>query len=96
MNATPNRLDNLKWLAVLPAVVAVPFLFFGLLWVAAVQLVVGIALGAAACIVWRGFSGGWPWEGRRGRGVRRCADSARYASTRSEGTTVTENGYEAS
>jgi len=62
MNAAPNRLHDLKWLALLPVVLAAPFLFFGLPWVAAVQLVVGIALAAAACIVWRAFSGGWPWN----------------------------------
>ena len=37
-----------RWLALVPLVPAVPLLFFGIIWLAAVQLVSGLLLVAAA------------------------------------------------
>ena len=52
---TVKRAD-LRWLAVLPTVVAVPFLFFGLLWQGLVQLAVGVGLLVAAYGIWMLFA----------------------------------------
>jgi hypothetical protein len=35
-NATSMKLAGLRWLAVIPLVLAIPFLFFGLIWQAVV------------------------------------------------------------
>jgi hypothetical protein len=51
---------HLRWLAFIPLVPAAPFLFFGIMWTAAVQLSVGIALMLTAVAIWRVFSGEWP------------------------------------
>jgi hypothetical protein len=58
LTAGPTR--HLRWLAVIPLVPAVPFLFFGIMWTAAVQLSVGLALVFIAVAIWRAFSGEWP------------------------------------
>jgi hypothetical protein len=47
---------DFRWLAVVPIVVAVPFLFFGLIWQALVQLAVGCALLALAFGIWMLFA----------------------------------------
>jgi hypothetical protein len=47
---------DFRWLAVIPIVVAVPFLFFGLIWQALVQLAVGGALLALAFGIWMLFA----------------------------------------
>ena len=47
---------DLRWLAVLPIVVAVPFLFFGLIWQALVQLAVGVGLLVLAFGIWMLFA----------------------------------------
>ena len=52
---TVKRAD-LRWLAVLPTIVAVPFLFFGLLWQGLVQLAVGVGLLVAAYGIWMLFA----------------------------------------
>jgi hypothetical protein len=46
------RLSSLRWLAVLPIVLALPYLFFGILWTAAVQLVVGVLLVGVGVGMW--------------------------------------------
>jgi hypothetical protein len=51
---------HLRWLALIPLVPAGPFLFFGILWTAPVQISVGIALVLTAMAIWRVFSGAWP------------------------------------
>lgn len=62
MNTVANRFEFLKWLAVLPALLAAPFLFFGIAWIAAVQFTVGCALAGSACLIWRSTSGSWPFS----------------------------------
>lgn len=47
---------DLRWLAVLPIVVAVPFLFFGLIWQALVQSAVGVGLLVLAFGIWMLFA----------------------------------------
>jgi hypothetical protein len=47
---------DLRWLAVVPIVIAVPFLFFGLIWQALVQLAVGGVLVALAFGIWMLFA----------------------------------------
>lgn len=51
---------HLRWLALIPLVPAGPLLFFGIMWTAAVQLSIGIALLFTATAIWRVFSGEWP------------------------------------
>ena len=46
----------LRWLALIPIVVALPFLFFGLIWTEFVQLLVGVALLAASSGIWMIFA----------------------------------------
>ncbi len=53
------KFSPLRWLAVLPLVPAAPFLFFGLLWLAPVQLGVGLGLVLVAAALWRLFAGEW-------------------------------------
>ncbi len=50
----------LRWLAVVPGVLGLVFLFFGLLWIGVVQLFVGVGLLALASVLWRMFGGEWP------------------------------------
>ena len=47
---------DLRWFAVVPIVVAVPFLFFGLIWQALVQLAVGVGLLVLAFGIWMLFA----------------------------------------
>ena len=54
----PGR--HLRWLALVPLVPAGPLLFFGIVWTAAVQLTIGIALVFTAMALWRVFAGEWP------------------------------------
>ena len=54
MNVSP-----LRWLAVIPLVPAALFLFFGLLWLAPVQLLVGLGSVLVAAALWRLFAGEW-------------------------------------
>ena len=46
----------MRWLALIPLVVALPFLFFGLIWMQVLQLVVGVALLAASSGIWIVFA----------------------------------------
>lgn len=46
------KLAWLRWLALIPILIALPLLFFGLIWQAVIQLVVGVALLALASGVW--------------------------------------------
>ena len=46
----------LRWLALIPIVVALPFLFFGLIWMQVLQLLVGVALLAASSGIWMVFA----------------------------------------
>lgn len=62
MKSVANRFEILKWLAVLPALLAAPLLFFGIAWTAAVQFTVGCALAGSACLIWRSTSGYWPFS----------------------------------
>ncbi len=55
-----NRLDILKWLAVLPLVPAGPLLFFGLAWFVPGLFGLGLAFVAVAVLVWRAFAQEWP------------------------------------
>lgn len=48
----PMKLAWLRWLALIPILIALPLLFFGLIWQAVIQLVVGVALLALASGVW--------------------------------------------
>ncbi len=57
MNST---MRNFRWLAVIPALLGLPFLFFGLIWVGVVQLVAAAGLFALACVIWRCTAGEWP------------------------------------
>jgi len=50
-SSTPSRFTWLRWLAVLPIVLALPFLFFGLIWRDLIILV-GVLLLAVAAGVW--------------------------------------------
>lgn len=45
----------LRWLALVPIVAALPLLFFGLLWFAAVQTLSGILLLILASTIWMLF-----------------------------------------
>ncbi len=47
-----KKLTWLRWLAVIPIVIAMPFLFFGVIWWAAVQSLVGLVLLAVAAGIW--------------------------------------------
>ena len=47
---------DLRWLAVVPIVVAVPFLFFGLIWQALVQSAVGVGLLVLGFGIWMVFA----------------------------------------
>jgi hypothetical protein len=58
---------HLRWFALIPLVPAAPFLFFGLLWRAPVQVSVGVGLVFGAIVIWRVFSGAWPLESVRRR-----------------------------
>jgi hypothetical protein len=60
-----SLLIHLRWLAFIPLVPAALFLFFGIMWTAAVQLSVGIALVMCAAAIWRVFSGEWPLASAR-------------------------------
>lgn len=51
---------HFKWIAIPVAALGLVFLFFGLIWTAAVQLSVGAALVAVGAVVWRTTSGVWP------------------------------------
>ena len=53
-------MHHLKWIAVPVLALSLVFLFFGLIWTAAVQLAVGVALAGLASGVWRTTSGTWP------------------------------------
>lgn len=53
------KLSWFRWLAVIPLVPAAPFLFFGLAWLAPVQLLVGLGLILLAAVLWRVFAGKW-------------------------------------
>ena len=53
-------MQNLKWIAMPVAALGLIFLFFGLIWTAAVQLAVGVALVGFAASVWRTTTGTWP------------------------------------
>jgi hypothetical protein len=55
-----NRLDVLKWLAVLPLIPAAPLLFFGLTWGVTGLMAAGMAFVAAALLIWRVFAQQWP------------------------------------
>jgi hypothetical protein len=55
-----NRLDILKWLAVLPLVPAGPLLFFGLAWFVPGLFGLGLVFVAVAVLIWRAFAGEWP------------------------------------
>ena len=55
-----NRLDVLKWLAVLPLVPAAPLLFFGLTWFAPGLMAAGLGFVCGAVVIWRVFSHAWP------------------------------------
>ena len=55
-----NRLDALKWLAVLPLIPAAPLLFFGLAWFVPGLMAAGMAFVAAALLIWRVFAQEWP------------------------------------
>ncbi len=46
----------LRWLALIPIVVALPFLFFGLIWMEILQLLVGVALLVASSGIWMIFA----------------------------------------
>jgi hypothetical protein len=47
-----RRLSGLEWLAIIPIVVAMPFLFFGLVWTEWPQALVGLALLALGAGLW--------------------------------------------
>ena len=51
-----ERLAGLKWLAVIPIVIAVPILFFGLVWTEWSQALVGLALLALGAGIWMLFA----------------------------------------
>ena len=51
---------HLKWTATPVLALGLVFLFFGLIWTAAVQLAVGVALVGLAAAIWRATSGTWP------------------------------------
>ena len=51
-NSLRKRLTGLEWLAVIPIVIAVPFLFFGLVWTEWPQALVGLALLALGAGIW--------------------------------------------
>jgi hypothetical protein len=53
-------MHHLKWIAVPVAALALMFLFFGVLWVGALQLAVAVALLAIAAAIWRTTAGTWP------------------------------------
>jgi len=55
-----NRLDNLKWLALLPLIPAAPLLFFGLAWFTPGLFALGLGFVAVAILVWRAFAREWP------------------------------------
>lgn len=52
-------MQNLKWIALVPAALGISFLFFGVIWVGAVQLAVAAGLLVLAACTWRVFSGEW-------------------------------------
>ena len=54
------HLRDLRWLAVVPAVLGLLFLFVALLWTAWTQFYVGVGLLALASVIWRTFAGDWP------------------------------------
>jgi hypothetical protein len=45
-------LPALCWLAVIPILGAIPFLFFGLVWLSVVHAIVGLVLLAVAAGIW--------------------------------------------
>ena len=53
-------MHHLKWTAIPVAIAGLLFLFFGLIWQAAVQLGVAVALLALAATVWRITTGASP------------------------------------
>jgi len=55
-----NRLDVLKWLAVLPLVPAAPLLLFGLTWFVPGLMAAGMAFVVAALLIWRVLAQQWP------------------------------------
>src|SRR5437870_220253 len=61
VHPTPgNRLDVLKWLAVLPLVPAAPLLLFGLTWFAPGLIAAGLGFVAVGLLIWRAFAHAWP------------------------------------
>jgi membrane protein implicated in regulation of membrane protease activity len=50
---------SLKWLAVVPAVLGLLFLWAALTWTEWPQLFVGLGLLVLAAVVWRAFAGEW-------------------------------------
>ena len=53
-------MQYLKWTAIPLAIIAAPFLFFGLIWQGVVQLGVATVLLAIAASIWRTSTGVWP------------------------------------
>ena len=53
-------MQQLKWISVPVTALGLVFLFFGMIWQGAVQLVVAIALLAVAASIWRTTTGTWP------------------------------------
>jgi hypothetical protein len=52
-------MHNLKWLAVVPAALALLFLLVALAWSEWPQFLVGVGLLGLAAVVWRAFAGEW-------------------------------------
>ena len=52
-------MPHLKWIALAPAALGIIFLFFGILWTGAVQLLAAAGLLVLAACIWRVFAGEW-------------------------------------
>jgi hypothetical protein len=52
-------MTNLKWLAVVPAALALLFMLVALAWTEWPQFLVGVGLLGLAAVVWRAFAGEW-------------------------------------
>ena len=50
------RFAWVAWLAIVPVIVALPFLFFGLIWTEWTPLLVGVLLLVVAAVVWTVFA----------------------------------------